>query len=148
MSPDSQKQRLALDSRRTLATQALFELDEVFLGAVFSIHDWVGVVLPDYAFGIRLHGRWGKVWFINVFGWQMLEFGNPRFDELSEFRLHVEAGFGIRTGVVQPEVRHGKGSYSRKPKPIPVIERPIGVDQFLVEDVPPEPPILPELSTG
>ena len=100
MSPDSQKQRLVFDSRRTLATQALFELDEVFLGALFPVHDWVGVILPDYAFRIRLNGRWRKVWFINVFGWKMLEFGNPELDELSGFRLHVEAGFGIGARVV------------------------------------------------
>ena len=97
---DSKKQGQGPDSSRSYATKTVFELDEIFLGALFPVHDGVGVVLPDYAFGIRLHGRWGKVWFINVFGWQMLEFGNPRLDELSEFRLHVEAGFGIGAGVI------------------------------------------------
>ena len=100
MSPDSQKQRLALDSRRTLATKTVFELDEVFLGALLPVLDRVGVTLPDHAFRIRLNGSGREVGFVNILGWQMLEFGNPEFDESSGFRFHIEARFGIGAGVV------------------------------------------------
>ena len=97
---NSRKYGGKLYSRRAFTAKALLELNEVFLGALFPVYDGIGVVLPDYAFGIRLNGRGRKVWFINVFGWQMLEFGNPKLDELSGFRLHIEAGFGIGTGIV------------------------------------------------
>lgn len=97
---DFQKQGQGPDSSLTFATKTVFELGEIFLGALFSVHNGVGEVLPDYAFRIRLNGRWRKVWFINVFGWKMLELGNPKLYELSEFRFHIEAGFGIGAGVI------------------------------------------------
>ena len=92
--------RRGTDSGGTFTSKTLFKLDEVFLGALFSVHDGTGVVLADYAFRIRLNGRWGEVWFINEFGWEMLNFRHPELDELSGFRFHVEAGFGIGARVV------------------------------------------------
>ena len=64
--------RRGADSGRTFTSKALFKLDEVFLGALFSVHDGIGVILADYAFRIRLNGRWGEVGFINEFGREML----------------------------------------------------------------------------
>ena len=64
--------RRGADSGRTLTSKTLFKLDEVFLGALFSVHDGTGVILSDYAFRSRLNGRWGEVGFINEFGREML----------------------------------------------------------------------------
>ena len=115
-------------STRTYATKTVFELGEVFFCALFPVHEGEWIVLPDYAFGVLLNGGWGEVRFVCVLRWQMLEFGNPELDEPGGFGFDVETGFGIRARVVQPEIGHGEGSHTRKPKPISVVEGPIGVD--------------------
>ena len=122
------EQEWSSGSSRTYATKTVFELGEVFLGALFPVDEGKGIILPDYAFRVLLNGGWGEMRFVCILRRQILDFRNPKLDETGGFGFHIETGFGIRARVVQPEIGHGERSNTRKPKPISVVEGPIGVD--------------------
>mmetsp|Transcript_117939 Transcript_117939/g.334433 ORF Transcript_117939/g.334433 Transcript_117939/m.334433 type:complete len:414 (-) Transcript_117939:242-1483(-) len=62
--------------------------------------------------------------------------------------LRVQGGGLAGAGVVDPEVGHGEGRHPREPEPVPVVEAPVRVQQLLVEDVPPELPVLVQVAAG
>jgi len=69
-------------------------------------------------------------------------------DERGLLCLDVQARLRVRAGVVHPVVGHREGSHARQPQPVAVVQGPVGVDQFPLEDVPSVLPVLPQLTTG
>ena len=96
-------------------SQTSFEFTEVFLGRLFAIHNRMRIVGANDAICVDLDGFGGEVWFVGVLRRKIPEFGNPPLDETGGFGFHVETGFGVGAGVVEPEVWHGKGSHTGKP---------------------------------
>ena len=110
-----------------LSRQAKLELRNVFLGAFLPVDDRVGIIAPDQALGFLLYGNGSKVRFVYEAGWKVLQFGHPKLDEICRRGLDIEARFSVGTWVVEPEVGHGKGRYSRQPEPVRIIQSPVAI---------------------